>query len=115
MSTLTYNVGDYAFWKYDLYPHMLGGVIERVEPGPLPAGGHRVWVQGYGGYFFCPFATLPPAEGKALKAELERLRAERRATEDVIERGYLAKLKGVLRSAGVEHPNAVKWRITPKA
>ena len=59
----------YAFWKYDTYPYLLGGVVN----GELLSGG-RVKVEGYGpGHTFAPIKLLPDAEGEALHKKMQAL------------------------------------------
>ena len=55
----------YAFWKYDIFPYVLSGEIEKeLEDG-------LVQIVGYTGMVFQPFLVLPEKPGKELRKELQ--------------------------------------------
>ena len=54
-----------AFWKYDIFPYVLSGEIEKeLEDG-------LVRVVGYTGMVFQPFLILPAKSGKELQKKLQ--------------------------------------------
>lgn len=61
----------YAFWKYDLFPYLLGGEVEDMRDDG------RVQVKGYGpGFWFKPTRLVPVKMGKALKQKLDKITAD---------------------------------------
>ena len=66
---------EYAFWKYDQFPYVLGGEISRyVEFN----GRQMVEVVSYGkGHWFKPIKILPLAEGLEIQKKLNILASER--------------------------------------
>jgi hypothetical protein len=57
----------YAFWKYDLTPHYLGGeVLKFTEKG-------NVEVEGYPGYVFTPVKITTYEEGIKIHTQLKEL------------------------------------------
>ena len=63
--------GLFAFWKYDQFPYLLGGNVEKVFENGL------VKIKEYNSTFR-PVLILPKENGEMLKAKLEDLRAEYR-------------------------------------
>ena len=63
-----------AFWKYDQFPYILGGIImgwSLNDPGYIET-------KEYGkGYYFKPVKIVPASIGKRMLAELEQLKANR--------------------------------------
>ena len=61
----------FAFWKYDLFPYVLGGEVEKMDERGC------VETKNYGpGRWFTPIKLLPVEPGRALLAKLEALEAE---------------------------------------
>lgn len=59
----------YAFWRYDLFPFVLGGEITTFHDDG------RITAKGFGGYAgFKPIKVLPEGAGKALLAKLKILK-----------------------------------------
>jgi hypothetical protein len=69
--------GDVAFWKYDQFPHLLGGVIGQLPShyAPRPfvnVERGTVFIGSYGGYF-TPGFILNADDGAKLKAAIDHL------------------------------------------
>lgn len=61
----------YAFWRYDLYPYVLGGEITKIKDDG------RVETVGYGpGTTFKPFLILPLLPGRKLMMSIKELTRE---------------------------------------
>ncbi len=69
----------FAFWKYDLFPYVLGGPIGEIDDkGFVFATTYRLW--------FKPIKILPLQAGIDLWSELEKLKRNYKATlEDIKE------------------------------
>lgn len=62
----------YAFWKYDLFPYVLGGEVANILPDGL------IETVGFGkGYYFKPILYVPYTQGKEIAASLEQIRNQR--------------------------------------
>lgn len=68
--------GMFAFWRYDLYPYVLGGEIDMMDDQGL------VRVPSYGHSWFQPIKLLPAKKGRelldALKGHPHGLENQRR-------------------------------------
>jgi len=62
--------GYYAFWRYDLFPYVLGGTITKMREDGC------VGTVEYGSYFN-PVKILPVDAGKELHKKIEALARER--------------------------------------
>lgn len=60
----------FAFWKYDLFPYLLGAKVEQVRDDGW------VTTEGYQGMVFNPVRVLGGKTGEKLHAELKELTAE---------------------------------------
>jgi hypothetical protein len=68
----------FAFWRYDLYPYVLGAPITRMDDnGNAFAPSYQAW--------FHPIKIMPLEAGKALGARLEQMRAEHRAARALLD------------------------------
>lgn len=56
----------YAFWKYDLPPFLLGGIVELIDED-----GHVKIKDRYDGMRFKPAVLLPLEKGLALQQKLD--------------------------------------------
>lgn len=67
---------EYAFWRYDLCPYVLGGeVVRRNRDG-------TVEVKGYGrGFWFLPFKIIRGQAGEEAVKEISRLQGQYRQQE----------------------------------
>lgn len=66
-------MNKYAFWKYDLFPFVLGGPIKRFCPYSYP-GKDYVETENYGqGNYFKPFAIVSLEKGKQIQDKLNNL------------------------------------------
>jgi hypothetical protein len=64
--------GYYAFWTYDLFPHILGGTITKMRDDG------SVETEEYGkGRYFKPMKVLPGHIGKELNEKIRALAKER--------------------------------------
>ncbi len=92
--------GLFAFWRYDLYPYVLGGVAERMDDDG------RVYVRAYQGWVK-PIKLMPIKKGKALldalKGHPHGLEAQRRADLEKFEEKWDDTLFALFPEA--RHPN----------
>jgi hypothetical protein len=72
----------YAFWRYDLCPYMLGGVVERFRSNG------NVVAKGYNGMSFKPIAILPDQDGALALKLLKELRSEYGDKEKELKKKY---------------------------
>jgi hypothetical protein len=87
---------QFAFWKYDLFPFVLGAEILAEFPDGM------VETVGYGhGYLFRPIAKLPFKKGFELRHELELMRAEHDTMIRLFNETYNRKAKEVLKEYGI--------------
>jgi hypothetical protein len=57
--------GLFAFWRYDTYPYVLGGVVDMMDDQGL------VRVPSYGNAWFMPIKLMPIRKGKELLGALK--------------------------------------------
>lgn len=70
------KIKRYAFWKYDLFPYMLAGVISDRCKKTWPGTDHYT-IESYGPGHYCkPFLIVRGEKGAKLKESIENLRAE---------------------------------------
>lgn len=84
-----HNKKLYAFWKYDRFPYLLGGLIVDFKDDGF------VTVEGYRGMKFKPIKILPFDAGKALQAKLDALeqaydKQQRSLHEDFRKQAHIA-------------------------
>jgi hypothetical protein len=64
--------GYYAFWRYDVYPFILGGTITNMDKNGF------IETEEYGvGRYFKPMAILPGNAGKELHHKIKVMTDER--------------------------------------
>jgi predicted DNA-binding antitoxin AbrB/MazE fold protein len=81
----------FAFWKYDQFPHVLGGEVIEFQ-------GEKVKVKGYDDYLFTPMKVVDLETGKKMKAELESVRQEYEAALKKAKKEFTEKIKTILPS-----------------
>jgi hypothetical protein len=89
----------FAFWKYDLFPYLLGGTVVKTRKEK-----DGIWAETkeYGrGYCFRVAFFLPTKIGKKLKEELETLRSEKDIETKKIHEKYKNKKSELLKLYGV--------------
>jgi hypothetical protein len=86
----------FAFWKYDLFPFMLGGEGYLVEWG-------KVYVPSYQNTFK-PIITLNKADGQKLHDELKILEHEHYAAKQQLAERFRGQRDGILKRHGQEYP-----------
>lgn len=97
MAPLTPEVGLYAFWRYDLFPYLLGGSISKVHKDG------RVEIMSYGpGYTFKPLFVLPGDLGARLRLALEELEGKRRHALQKLDLEYRDQVCNLLEVAGID-------------
>lgn len=65
--------GLFAFWRYDLYPYVLGAEIDAMtDKGSVHAPSYS---RSYADGWFTPIKVMPAKAGKALRDKIEQLRA----------------------------------------
>lgn len=78
--------GMFAFWRYDLYPYVLGGEFDAMNDAGY------VRVPSYGNGWVMPIKILPVKKGKelleALKGHPSGLENQRRAALEEFERKW---------------------------
>lgn len=85
----TMNQQLFAFWKYDVFPYILGAaVLEMKSDG-------RVVVEGYGGAAFQPVKLLPLDAGRKLWEQLKELRIEHDVAEQRLRAESLRKAREI--------------------
>jgi hypothetical protein len=87
----TVSVG-YAFWSYDLFPHLLGGEFSTIEDDSVYVPSYQGWVQ--------PKFILGLEAGKALRKKLETLTTEYRSKNDEVYQEFSKKVDGALAECG---------------
>jgi hypothetical protein len=75
----------YAFWKYDLFPYILGGEVRDIDDRGL------VYIEAYQGRFK-PILILPLEKGLAIKKELNNLEREFRTKTKELRQEMLEKV-----------------------
>lgn len=80
----------FAFWKYDLFPYLIGGQITKL----LSNG--RVRTKEFGGYSFTPVKMLSVEEGAKLRSKLNDLKLARDKAIKEIELEYQQELNNLL-------------------
>ena len=79
----------FAFWKYDLFPYVLGAkILEMKEDG-------RVLAEGYSSYLFRPIKILPLEPGRTLFAQLKVLKQEYDTNLELLKIDYDKKLLAI--------------------
>lgn len=86
--------GLWAFWRYDLFPYLLGGRVTKSY-----ASG-TVKVEGYGDHTFRPKMLLLGKEGEELCDKLKALTAERDDMLKGVEATFRKKLDALLAVKG---------------
>lgn len=70
--------GLFAFWRYDLYPYVLGAEIDAMtEEGSVYAPSYQSW--------FRPIKIMPLKAGKAFSDRLEQMRAGHAAARAMLD------------------------------
>jgi hypothetical protein len=95
MSKKSSNINLFAFWEYDLYPYMLGGVASSMNDEGY------VYIKSYQSWFN-PFKLVPIDIGKILYVQVEGLREEYRIVEAELKKEYTDRLLNLIPS----HPKA---------
>lgn len=79
---------EYAFWKYDLFPYMLGGTVTGFSKGGL------VETEEFGrGHYFKPIVFTSKQKGKEMRNKLETLAEQRNKALEVLSLGYQNELE----------------------
>ena len=100
--------GVFAFWRYDQYPYVLGGVIDRINDKGL------VRVPSYGNGWVTPIKMMSVKAGEALldalKGNPHGLEAQRRAALEEFEAHWDETLFTLFGEA--RHPNIPRhWKL----
>ena len=73
----------YAFWKYDLFPYLLGGEVVRID-----AGGY-VEPLGYGKMKVKPLIILPFERGEEIMRNLQGQKGSYKVEKDRIQNLFI--------------------------
>ena len=91
----------YAFWKYDLFPFMLGdSVDEVVEKG-------HVKVDNYSGSTFKPFAFLNYNNGRDLNFLLKQLEYDYKVAQQNLLMDFVGQRNELLKNYGIDPPKEI--------
>lgn len=77
----------FAFWRYDLFPYMLGGAVAEVRNGLVYIPSYQSW--------FNPIRIVDLVKGQKLHGQLMALRAERELVIDNIKKDYEARAEDI--------------------
>jgi hypothetical protein len=84
----------YAFWKYDLFPFVLGGEVTKMHEDGL------VETVGFGpGARFRPFLLLPLNAGQRLREKLDSLESEERKARKEHDDAWAKAVRDVMETA----------------
>lgn len=83
--------GLFAFWRYDLFPYVLGGTVDQMSA----KGNVNTIEYGYG-YNFTPIKVMPVKAGKTLLAKLMELREEHCAATKKLNDEFMEKVYALL-------------------
>lgn len=79
----------FAFWKYDIFPYVLGGEVIKFE-------GERVEVKGYEGCTFQPIKIMDIYTGKRIYEELNILKEEYDTKLKIFNNKFKSKAESIL-------------------
>jgi len=86
----TKKVSDlFAFWRYDLFPYVLGGQVSGMDDKGL------VYISSYQRWFN-PIKLLPTDTGKKVSQELRQLELEYSQAKDKLLKEYEDKLEKIM-------------------
>ena len=85
----------WAFWRYDLYPYVLGGKVTKTNDDG------SVFVEGYGDYKTWARVLVPGKLGQELLEELKSLQAQYRAHEKDLRKRFVTKARMAFNAAQV--------------
>ena len=84
----------YGFWKYDLFPYLVGGVIHSpCEENGYPDSCIGYWKWSNTGYFVKPFAILPLKTGKKLQDKIDEIKDKYQREEQDLKNKYIQMIK----------------------
>jgi hypothetical protein len=102
--------GLFAFWRYDLYPYVLGGVVDMMDDQGL------VRAPSYGNGWFQPIKLMPIKKGKelldALKGHPHGLENQRRQALETFDAHWDETLFALFPDA--RHPNIMRHQKEKK-
>ena len=89
-----YGKKFYGFWKYDLFPYLVGGVIHSpCEENGYPDSCIGYWKWSNTGYFVKPFAILPLKTGKKLQDKIDEIKDKYQREEQDLKNKYIQMIK----------------------
>jgi len=83
----------FAFWRYDLFPYVLGGEFEEMTDDGL------IKAISYGNACFRPFKILPVGPGQKLLAKLMELREDHASAIEEVNQDFKSQLDEILPEA----------------
>ena len=87
----------YGFWKYDLFPYVLGGKVTKLKENIIET-------ENYGpGYRFKVIKLMPLVEGLELKEKLNALENDYDLAQEKLKSEYKTKLKAIFPEALQNH------------
>lgn len=86
---------QFAFWKYDLFPFLLGGEVTKMrEDG-------KVETKEYGrNTYFVPVKILPLKDGKAINERLRELEREYKRSLEAVRSDFMAQRNKIIKVEG---------------
>ena len=78
----------YAFWKYDLFPYLLGGIVSKMNERGM------VYIESYQSWFR-PIIILPHESGEKIMKQLSELEKEYNKEKQQLLETYKTKLKDI--------------------
>ena len=91
MAAKTTKVKDlFAFWRYDLFPYVLGGtVVEMSDKG-------NIRTREYDYMWFTPIKIMPLDAGKALWSRIDKVRNEHHVALREFDKEWRSKIEQLL-------------------
>lgn len=86
----------YAFWRYDSYPYVLGGIVNRID------GRGLVSPIGYTGMWFKPLVIVTKSVGQSLMNRLVTLRTDKDRAQRKLDREWLQKVEELLSPCAIK-------------
>lgn len=102
ISYMKIEKGQYAFWKHDTFPFVLGGVVSNV----LPSGNVEIESYGSGTTGFKPVMVCDLERGELIHKRLTELTHRRRVQMEAVHRICVSQIYGI---------SSELWKCIPRA
>lgn len=84
----------YAFWKYDLFPYILGGRVSEILK-EKDTGKTYIKSSDFSNMSFYPVFFLDEKTGAGMVKEIEELRADKKEEQAFLDKKYVNKLNAL--------------------